>query len=105
MGFDYELIYCAAIWSIENSSMCPGSIVYYRTAINDKWPKIDKLYYFPFLNSRTGQIEGIRVDPQTHTKKVEILKARQQPLNPLPHNDALKIYSCRKHCEKKRNCL
>ena len=23
----------------------------------------------------------------------------------MPHFDALKIYSCKKHCEKKRNCL
>ena len=23
----------------------------------------------------------------------------------MPHIDALKIYSCRKHCEKRRNCL
>ena len=25
-------------------------------------------------------------------------------INPSPHN-ALKIYSCRKHCEKRKNCL
>ena len=23
----------------------------------------------------------------------------------VPHSDALKIYSCGKHCEKRRNCL
>ena len=23
----------------------------------------------------------------------------------MPHFDAIKIYSCRKHCEKRRNCL
>ena len=30
------------------------------------------------------------------------------PFNPLPHNtanDTLKIHSCGKHCEKRRNCL
>ena len=25
--------------------------------------------------------------------------------NPIPHFDALKIFSCGKHCEKRRNCL
>ena len=33
------------------------------------------------------------------------LKAFLTHYHTIPHFDALKIYSCRKHCEKRRNCF
>ena len=58
------------------------------------------------------QYEHFLLCPQCFRKTVLQIHNRGglvwERVNPLPHNtvfDAIKIYSCGKHCEKIRNCL
>ena len=65
------------------------------------WPITTKCHILMHLRYKVVE----NIVRKRRAMSLDFTEERLTHRHAIPHVDALKIYNCRKHCEKRRNCL
>ena len=80
---------------------------------SDKWRKcpvghnfsVISIFYY-YIKLQSGRSRTFKQTKERKYVTIEILvNTELTHYHTMPHFDALKMYSCGKHCEKRRNCF